>query len=60
MPILTNNIRKYPLKRNIQRTFNKISKIQTVLLKGHSCFEETKKKKKPDKQQNGQHSKWQN
>lgn len=57
-PVLPNSSRIYSFKRlrYVQRTFNKISEIQTVLLKGHSCFEETLKKKKTDEQQNGQHS----
>lgn len=47
-PVLPNSSRIYSFKRlrYVQRTFNKISEIQTVLLKGHSCFEETLKKKK--------------
>lgn len=49
-----NILKKY---RYGQTTFNKMSEIQRMLLKGHLHFEETLKKKKTDKQQNGQHSK---
>lgn len=52
-----NTLKKY---RYGQTTLNKMSEIQRVLLKGHLHFEETLKKKKTDKQQNGQHSKSQN